>query len=151
MRDPIAPRLAAGRTGSSLNPSIIVVALILIFGLAWMAFRRLPPRQLAGAASAQATAAVSKSEAVAVARSAVPSDATETSEELGLFGTVTLPPGSALDGASADQLVWLIRFERSFEICRPDGVCLSPRPGYSYVVVNPETGSWITTYGYSPP
>jgi hypothetical protein len=149
------------RPGPTLSGVWIRVSIGVVAVVALGALILLQPRQPNGAASGVAEtpaaaslipgATVTRDEAIAIARQFVQPDRTVVQTSLGPYSTAPVPSRFDRTGAAADQVVWVVEFEGTFDICNPFGACLSPRPGFSYVVIDANTGSWITTFGTSPP
>jgi hypothetical protein len=149
-------RLGPNLRSLSIGFSIGVMALVALGALVF-----LQARQGVGATSGASITppptvltegvVVGRDDAIAAAREHVPPDRTVVRATLGPYSAAPLPSRADRPGAAADQMVWVVEFEGSFEICNPLGACLSPRPGSSYVVVDAVTGSWITTYSFSAP
>jgi hypothetical protein len=102
-------------------------------------------------AAAPSGSALTQDAAIEVARGNVPPAAQFVSAQFGQRSSISIPAGPVSGPVeSPDELVWVIAFTETFsDICNPFGTCLSPRPGYSYVVIDGGSGRWVTTYGYS--
>lgn len=141
-----------GRTTRTIAPLSLAGLLVLVLAGWWLLFSgRVEP---SGATASPLPSGVTTTSAAAIAeaRSHVSADARLLGTQLSHYSDATLPPGFAPEGASLDKMVWVVNFESMFsDICNPDHVCLSPRPGTSAVVIDASTGSWITTYAYSAP
>lgn len=137
----------------------IAVALIAVLGVTLLLGA---PRSPAGAAgttlsplplSPAVSGGITESRAIELAQVIVTPESTLRSVSAGRFAEVYTNDrmGPSSEG-QAEQLVWAVRYESMYTICPPDGLpCWTPRPGTTTVILDYYTGSWITTFSYSPP
>ena len=97
---------------------------------------------------------ITKDQAIELARHNVRETAVLQGATAGRFEAVR-PPDQLLGPAfpvKPDRLVWAVAFSDEFELCAPDGSgCSSPRPGVSTVILDYNTGEFLSTMSLSPP
>lgn len=149
------PQPIAARRGTiSTVQSTVLLAAILTITIAVLVYKQAAasPPVVSGAPT------VTQDTAIAIARSHVGSSAVLLGAAEGPFSTTVTDaaPGQPNSDISPTTAVWAIRFEAPIAICPPPplashpAVCLSPRAGFSTVVVDAQSGAWITTFVYSP-
>ena len=91
-------------------------------------------------------------EAISRGREFVTPDATFVDARSGQFKDVYQNERLGPQPGDEDRLVWAIDYQATYTICPPDGSpCFPPRPGVTTVILDFNTGAWITTFRYSPP
>jgi hypothetical protein len=74
----------------------------------------------------------------------MPPDAVFVEAVSGKFGSVYASNAADYTGVSANEEVWVVRFNRSVTICPPNGgPCDAPRSGVSVVVLDYATGAFL--------
>lgn len=141
----------SSRLRSVLGPSLgFIVALVV---LVLFATHQLESRSQPTASNA---IGIPADAAVSAARGYAPANAALISATSGQFSALTADQrvGSGTPIAPTAS-VWAVKFESSVEICPPPAAsplpCLSPRPGFTTVILDFATGTWLTTLTYSPP
>lgn len=95
---------------------------------------------------------ISEEQAIQISRQNVTSDSEFVSAAHGRFADVYQNP-MLRDSSPVepDQQVWAVFFQSLYTICPPDGSqCLTPRPGFTTVILDYSTGERLATISYSP-